>query len=59
VKNSKPVGYEFFAQGWLQKYPIEGRTVNLKIMADASMLVSDDQSGRIYRMVYRKKHLFS
>ena len=55
LKNSKPISYEIFAQGWLQKNRILGRPVDLELMSDGSMLVSDDYSGRIYRIVYRNK----
>ncbi len=54
LKNSKPVSYEIFAQGWLQKNRILGRPVDVELMSDGSMLVSDDFSGRIYRIVYNK-----
>jgi glucose/arabinose dehydrogenase len=54
LKNSKPTGYEVFAQGWLQKNRVLGRPVDIEIMGDGSLLVSDDYSNRIYRIVYSK-----
>ena len=54
LENSKAVSYEVFAQGWLQKNKILGRPVDLEIMQDGSLLISDDYSGRIYRIVYTK-----
>jgi len=54
LENSKPVSYEVFAQGWLQKNGVLGRPVDIELMADGSMLVSDDYSGRIYRIVHNK-----
>jgi len=54
LENFKPAGYEVFAQGWLQKHRVLGRPVDLEIMPDGSLLVSDDYSDRIYRIVYRK-----
>jgi glucose/arabinose dehydrogenase len=54
LKNSKPISYEVFAQGWLQKNRVLGRPVDIEIMHDGSLLVSDDYSGRIYRIVYSK-----
>jgi glucose/arabinose dehydrogenase len=54
LENSKPVSYEVFAEGWLQKNRILGRPVDIEIMQDGSLLVSDDYSGRIYRISYRK-----
>jgi glucose/arabinose dehydrogenase len=44
--------YEPFATGWLQGESSWGRPVDLEIMDDGSMLVSDDASGTIYRIVY-------
>ncbi|MBW2505589.1 MAG: sorbosone dehydrogenase family protein, partial [Deltaproteobacteria bacterium] len=55
LKNSKPISYEIFSQGWLQKNRILGRPVDVELMSDGSMLVSDYYSGRIYRIVYRNK----
>ena len=54
LENSKPISYEVFAQGWLQKNRVLGRPVDIEIMHDGSMLISDDYSGRIYRIVYSK-----
>ena len=54
LKNSASTGYEVFAQGWLQKHRILGRPVDIEFMPDGSMLVSDDYSDRIYRIIYRK-----
>jgi len=55
LENSKPVSYEVFAEGWLQKNNILGRPVDIEIIRDGSLLVSDDYSGRIYRISYSKK----
>ena len=46
--------YEVFAQGWPQKNLVLGRPVDLEIMADGSLLVSDDHGNRIYRITYRE-----
>ena len=54
LENSKPISYEVFAEGWLQKNRTLGRPVDIEIMQDGSLLVSDDYSGRIYRISYRK-----
>lgn len=54
LQNSQPVSYEVFAEGWLQKHRKLGRPVDLEIMPDGSLLVSDDYSGRIYRIKYSK-----
>jgi glucose/arabinose dehydrogenase len=50
--NSIPIGYEVFAQGWLQGDHVLGRPVDLEIMQDGSLLVSDDYCGKIYRITY-------
>ena len=46
------VAYEPFAAGWLQGDDNWGRPVDLEFLPDGSMLVSDDQSGTIYRISY-------
>ncbi len=54
--NRKPISYEPFAEGWLKKdQSITGRPVDIQIMADGSMLVSDDYANIIYRISYSKK----
>lgn len=45
-------GYEPFATGWLQGESNWGRPVDLEWMPDGSLLVSDDQTGAIYRIAY-------
>jgi glucose/arabinose dehydrogenase len=65
---SKPIGYritfvpnengrysrfEVFAEGWLQGENAWGRPVDVLLMPDGSMLVSDDEAGAIYRISYR------
>ena len=49
---AKPM--EVFAEGWLQNEKASGRPVDLLEMPDGSLLVSDDQEGRIYRILYEK-----
>ncbi len=46
------VSYEPFATGWLEGQENWGRPVDLELMPDGSMLVSDDQGGRIYRIAW-------
>ena len=48
--NGKAAGYEAFAEGWLQGGRAWGRPVDIKELADGSLLVSDDRSGTIYRI---------
>ena len=47
-----PVSYEIFAEGWLQGQEVSGRPVDLLVLDDGSMLVSDDHAGKIYRISY-------
>jgi glucose/arabinose dehydrogenase len=43
-----------FAEGWLQNETVSGRPVDLLVMADGSLLLSDDQNGVIYRISYSR-----
>jgi len=52
LKGNKAASYEPFAQGWLIGNTAWGRPVDVEIMADGSMLVSDDMNGAIYRISY-------
>jgi glucose/arabinose dehydrogenase len=47
-----PVSYEPFAEGWLDGDSVSGRPVDILVLDDGSMLVSDDQAGRIWRISY-------
>ncbi|AVR97779.1 DUF7133 domain-containing protein [Pseudoduganella armeniaca] len=44
-----------FIDGFLQGDDVSGRPVDLAVLADGSMLVSDDHAGRIYRVTYNGK----
>jgi glucose/arabinose dehydrogenase len=50
LEGNRAVSYEPFAQGWLQNERVSGRPVDLIVLEDGSMLVSDDYSGKIYRI---------
>jgi glucose/arabinose dehydrogenase len=52
LENDRPVSYEIFAEGWLKKSFAWGRPVDVEVMPDGSLLVSDDKAGRIYRITY-------
>lgn len=53
--NGKSLVYSNFAEGWLQPDgKVLGRPVDVLIMPDGSMLVSDDYSGVVYRISYKK-----
>ena len=43
-----------FAQGWLQGQSYWGRPVDVQVMPDGSLLVSDDEAGALYRITYTK-----
>ena len=47
-----PVHYEVFAEGWLQGDRAWGRPVDVLVLKDGSLLVSDDRAGAIYRITY-------
>ncbi|WP_218082409.1 PQQ-dependent sugar dehydrogenase [Anthocerotibacter panamensis] len=53
-RNNRPVKYEPFATGWLNKGEILGRPVDLLVAPDGALLVSDDEAGAIYRISYQK-----
>ncbi|MBN1594505.1 sorbosone dehydrogenase family protein [candidate division FCPU426 bacterium] len=50
---SGPGGYEVFASGWLQGEKAWGRPVDVLVMPDGSLLVSDDEAGAVYRITYQ------
>ncbi|WEF33618.1 c-type cytochrome [Pseudoduganella chitinolytica] len=44
-----------FIDGFLQGDDVSGRPVDLAVLGDGSLLVSDDHAGRIYRVSYNGK----
>ncbi|MGD8630470.1 MAG: sorbosone dehydrogenase family protein [Gammaproteobacteria bacterium] len=52
VRDNQPQSYTVFAEGWLRDGEVTGRPVDVLVMPDGSLLVSDDKGGRIYRIVY-------
>jgi glucose/arabinose dehydrogenase len=54
VQNNKAVKYEVFAEGWLENGEVSGRPVDVLIMPDGALLVSDDYADAIYRISYKK-----
>ena len=46
--------YETFAEGWLEGEQDWGRPVDVLVMNDGSLLVSDDKNNAIYRITYAK-----
>ncbi len=45
-------GYKPFAEGWLDDGDVWGRPVDIELLPDGSMLVSDDFADAIYRIYY-------
>jgi glucose/arabinose dehydrogenase len=56
LQGNKVTSYEPFAQGWLNKSDdtVWGRPVDIELMPDGSMLVSDDYADAIYRISYQE-----
>jgi len=56
-KNGKPVGgYDDFLTGWMldeSSREVWGRPVGLLVLADGSMLITDDGANKIWRVTYR------
>ena len=54
LEGDRVVGYEPFATGWLaDNGHVAGRPVDVLVMPDGALLVSDDHAGAIYRITYR------
>ncbi|QOI97930.1 MAG: sorbosone dehydrogenase family protein [Flammeovirgaceae bacterium] len=53
--NTKAVSYETFADGWMDDatQKVWGRPVDVLVLTDGSMLVSDDYANVIYRISYK------
>ena len=52
IEGTKALSYQPFAQGWLQGESAWGRPVDLEVLPDGSLAVSDDAAGVIYRISY-------
>lgn len=55
VENGKAISATPFVEGWLQQDKAWGRPVDVLVMADGSLLISDDKAGLIYRVTYVEK----
>ena len=55
-EDGQAAGYEDFATGWLIEDQYWGRPVDIELMQDGSMLVSDDHNGVIYRITYQDQN---
>lgn len=54
VKTGSHPRYAVFAHGWVRKGIAWGRPVDIVLMPDGALLVSDDRVGAIYRIAYKK-----
>ncbi|MBT8100743.1 MAG: sorbosone dehydrogenase family protein, partial [Gammaproteobacteria bacterium] len=52
LEDGEAVAYDTFADGWLDGQVTRGRPVDLLVIDDGSMLVSDDNNGLVYRIYY-------
>ena len=50
--SGKATTYEPFIEGWLQRGKAWGRPVDVLVMPDGALLISDDSAGVIYRVSY-------
>ena len=48
----RAISHEVFAKGWLKNGRAWGRPVDVLVMPDGALLVSDDRAGVIYRISY-------
>jgi len=54
LEGNKATRYEVFAEGWLRGSRVWGRPVDVEVMPDGALLISDDKAGVIYRISWRK-----
>ena len=52
VEGDRAVSYETFAEGWLGHFGVSGRPVDVEVMPDGALLVSDDYAGAVYRITW-------
>ena len=53
LEKGQVTAYEVFAEGWLQGERPWGRPVDVLVMPDGALLVSDNQASVIYRITYQ------
>lgn len=51
-ENGQSMGYEIFAEGWLQDGKVWGRPADVMQLPDGSLLISDDFANAVYRITY-------
>lgn len=52
--NGRHLKYEPFAEGWAEGNNYWGRPVDVQVMPDGALLVSDDVTGALYRISYKR-----
>jgi glucose/arabinose dehydrogenase len=54
IERNRAVSSEVFIEGWLnqEKQTASGRPVDVLVLDDGSLLVSDDYAGKVYRITY-------
>ena len=55
LEGNHAVAYETFASGWLRRGADWGRPVDLQVMPDGALAVSDDKAGTVYRIAYGRR----
>jgi glucose/arabinose dehydrogenase len=54
LDGNRAISYEPFAFGWLRGGDVSGRPVDVLVMPDGALLVSDDHAGKVYRITYEQ-----
>jgi glucose/arabinose dehydrogenase len=56
LEDNKAVSYEPLVTGWLDEATdqVWGRPVDVEVLDDGSLLISDDWKGVLYRVTYKK-----
>lgn len=57
IKGDHALSYQPLFTGWLQNEKAWGRPVDLLVLPDGSLLISDDLGGVIYRISFSKTHV--
>ena len=55
LQDGKPISQEVFAHGWSNSAVPWGRPVDVLVMPDGALLVSDDRANAVYRISYEGK----
>ena len=53
LSGDRAISHEVFAKGWLRNGRAWGRPVDVLVMPDGALLVSDDRAGVIYRISHK------